>query len=193
MYMKTKIIKFALPIAAVLMTGTAFAYEEDIAENLCKKPKYTDFSLPEYKEPDKIEVAPESEFEFKISVWSDPKTLKLTGKQEKINFTVESTTTFHRIKAKLPASLTGKFVRIDSIVKAELGCYEKEGWLIKVADKKPETTASDAQPDTAAPQAEPPIPQSDSSPQSTAPSPSSDMPGAQSDTAAPQSATPPPQ
>lgn len=193
MYMKTKIIKFALTIAAILTSSAAIAYEADISENLCKKPKYTDFSLPEYKEPEKTEVVPESEFEFKISVWSDPKTLKLTGKKEKIDFTVESTSTFHRIKAKLPASLTGKFVRIDSFVKAELGCHEKEGWLIKVADKKPETTASDAQPDTATPQAEPPIPQPDSSPQSTVPAPSSDMPAVQPETAEPQSATPPSQ
>lgn len=163
--MKTRIIKFALTIAIVFVNGAAMAYEEDIQEDLCKKPKYTDFTLPVYKEPEKIEVAPESEFEFKISAWSDPKTIKVSAKNENIPFTVESTSTFHRVKAKLPASLNGKFARINASVKAVLGCDEQGGWLVKVADKKPEAsisvTPSSAessppvgQPDTPAPSSE---------------------------------------
>lgn len=155
MYMNTKIIKFALALVAVMASGSAVAYEDEKLEVFCKKPKFHDFSLPEYKEPEKTEVAPESEFEFKVSVWSDPKTVKLTGKKEKIPFTVESTTTFHRVKAKLPASLTGKFVRIDAAVKAELGCDEQDGWLIKVADKKPVADTPGSQPNEAAPQPAP--------------------------------------
>ncbi|MGZ8095239.1 MAG: hypothetical protein ACXWUD_03235 [Methylosarcina sp.] len=139
--MKIKIIKFALTIAALCINGAAIAYEADVEEDVCKKPKYTDFSLTEYKEPERIEVAPESEFEFKISAWADPSTIKLTAKREKIDFTVESTSTFHRVKAKLPASVTGKFARIDASVKAVLGCDEQKGWLVKIADKAPEAAA----------------------------------------------------
>lgn len=139
--MKIKIIKLALTIAALGINGAAIAYEEDIKEEVCKKPKYTDFSLTEYKEPERIEVAPESEFEFKISAWADPSTIKLTARKEKVDFTVESTSTFHRVKAKLPASLTGKFARIDASVKAVLGCDEQKGWLVKIADQKQETAA----------------------------------------------------
>jgi hypothetical protein len=139
--MKIKIIKFALTIAALCINGAAIAYEADIEEEVCKKPKYTDFSLTEYKEPEKIEVAPESEFEFKISAWADPSTIKLTARKEKVDFTVESTSTFHRVKAKLPASLNGKFARIDASVKAVLGCDEQKGWLVKIADKAPEAAA----------------------------------------------------
>jgi hypothetical protein len=139
--MKIKIIKIALAMAALCMNGAAIAYEADVEEDVCKKPKYTDFSLTEYKEPERIEVAPESEFEFKISAWADPTTLKLTARREKIDYTVESTSTFHRIKAKLPASLNGKFARIDANVKAVLGCDEQKGWLVKIADKKAEIAA----------------------------------------------------
>ncbi|WP_020564903.1 hypothetical protein [Methylosarcina fibrata] len=139
--MKIKIINFAFTLAALCLNGPALAYEADIEEEMCKKPKYTDFTLTEYKEPERIEVAPESEFEFKISAWADPTTLKLTARREKVDYTVESTSTFHRIKAKLPSSLNGKFARIDASVKAVLGCDEQKGWLVKIADKTPESAA----------------------------------------------------
>lgn len=136
--MKIRIIKRVLTVAAVLISGSAIAYTDDKEEIICKKPKYYDFSLPEYKESEKIEVAPESEFEFKISVWSDPETIRLTAKKMKLDYTVESTTTFHRVKSKLPADLIGTFARIDAYVKAELKCHEQVGWLVKIADKKTE-------------------------------------------------------
>lgn len=179
MYMKTRIIKFALVIAAIFTNGTAIAYEADFSEDVCKKPKFTDFNLTEYKEPEKLEVAPESEFEFKISVWADPTTIKLSGKREKIDFTVESTSTFHRVKAKLPARLNGKFARIDASVKAILGCDEQAGWLVKIADKKPEANTSAAQPENSAPQANMPAAQTETS-------------APEADTVAPQANTPEP-
>ncbi|MGJ0516956.1 MAG: hypothetical protein ACR65O_14535 [Methylomicrobium sp.] len=154
--MKTKIIKFTSVMAILLAAQTATAYEDEKVEDLCKKPKFTDFTLKEYVEPEKAEVPPESSFEFKVSAWSNPDTIRLTGKNEKIPFTVESNSSFHRIKAKLPASLTGKFVRINAAVKAVLGCEEKEGWLIKISESAsaapaPATPAADAKPQAAEP------------------------------------------
>lgn len=127
--------KFALLIAAVLFNSQAAAYSPEELEKDCKKPHITDFNLTEYKAPDNIEIAPESEFIIKVSAWADPSTIKLTAKKQALPFTVESTSTFHKIKAKLPASLNGSFVRIEVSVKAVLGCGDKEGWLVKVADK----------------------------------------------------------
>ena len=111
--MKTKIIKTALALVAVLASGTELAYEEETQKEYCKKPKYYDFSLPLYKEPEKIEVPPESEFEFKLSVWSDPEGIKLTARNENLPFTVESNSSFHLVKSKLLPGFTGKFVRIS--------------------------------------------------------------------------------
>ena len=105
----TKMIKSALFIAVVLFNGQAAAYSPEELEQACKKPRFTDFNLTEYKAPDNIEIAPESEFIIKISAWVDPTTIKLTAKKQPLPFTVESTSTFHKIKAKLPASLNGKF------------------------------------------------------------------------------------
>lgn len=134
MSMKTKIIKCASVLAILLAAQSAIAYEDEKVEEDCKKPKFTDFTLKEYVEPEKAEVPPEATFEFKVSAWSNPATIRLSGRNEKIPFTVESNSSFHRVKAKLPASLTGKFVRINAAVKAVLGCEEKEGWLVKIAE-----------------------------------------------------------
>ena len=131
----TKIFEFALFIAVVLFNGEAGAYSPEELEQSCKKPRFTDFNLTEYKAPDNIEVAPESEFIIKISVWADPTTIKLTAKKQALPFTVESNSSFHKVKAKLPPSLNGKFVRIDVSAKAVLGCDDKDGWLVKVANQ----------------------------------------------------------
>lgn len=139
--MKTTIITSALTIAIGFLSSSALAYEDERLEEVCKKPKFHDFSLPTYHEPEKIEVPSESVFEFKVSVWSNPDTIKLTARKEKIPFTVESNSSFHRVKAKLPADLNGKFARINAYVKAVLGCDEQAGWLVKIADKKGAETA----------------------------------------------------
>ncbi|WP_036303870.1 hypothetical protein [Methylomicrobium agile] len=161
--MKTRIIKVISVIAILLTAQSAFAYKDEKVEETCKKPKFTDFTLKEYIEPERAEVSPETAFEFKVSAWSNPSTIRLTGKGEKIPFTVESNSSFHRVKAKLPASLNGKFVRINAAVKAVLGCEEKEGWLVKVAESAPAapapaTPAEEAKPENAesAPQNEAP-------------------------------------
>ena len=130
----SKKFKFAFFIAAVLVNGQSGAYSPEELEQACKKPHFTDFNLTEYKAPDNIEIAPESEFIIKISAWADPSTIKLTAKKQALPFTVESNSSFHKIKAKLPASLNGNFVRIDVGVKAVLGCGSKKGWLVKVAN-----------------------------------------------------------
>lgn len=122
-------------IAAVLFTGTVFAYESGKVDEICKKPQFRDFNLPVYQEPEKTEVPPESTLSFLVSPWAKADTIKLTAKNEKLEYTIESNSSFHRVKAKLPAAFNGQYVRINVTAKAELGCYDKNGWLIKIADK----------------------------------------------------------
>ena len=131
----TKIFRSVLCITAIIFSASAAAYSPEELEKACKKPKFTDFNLPEYKAPSNIETAPESEFIIKISAWADPTTIQLTAKKQPLNFTVETTSTFHKIKAKLPASLNGNFVRINVSAQAITGCDDAFGWLVKVADK----------------------------------------------------------
>ncbi|HEY8096103.1 MAG TPA: hypothetical protein VIE65_08415 [Methylobacter sp.] len=122
-------------IAAALFTGTVFAYESNKVDEICKKPQFRDFNLPVYQEPEKTEVPPESTLSFLVSSWAKADTIKLTAKNENLEYTIESNSSFHRIKAKLPAALNGQYVRINVTAKSDLGCYDKNGWLIKIADK----------------------------------------------------------
>lgn len=131
--------KSALVIAVVLFNGAVWAYSSEDTTPVCKKPKFNNFNLAEYKAPERKEVAPESELSFVVSSWVDPSTIKLMAKRHPLDFTVESNSSFHRVKAKLPAALTGQFVRIDASARAVLGCDEQDGWLVKIAQK---TTAA---------------------------------------------------
>jgi hypothetical protein len=132
----TKLIVLAV---VLLANSAAFAYSPDELKKECHKPKFTDFTLTEYKVPEQREVAPESEFSFKVPAWTDPDSIKLTIKNHAIAFSIESNNNFHKVKAKLPAEFTGKFVRLDVRAKASDGvCHEEMGWLLKVADKAPE-------------------------------------------------------
>lgn len=122
-------------IATVLFTSTTMAYDPGKTDEICKKPQFREFNLPVYKEPEKTEVPPESTLSFMISPWAKPDSIKLTAKNQNLEYTVESNSSFHRVKAKLPAAFNGQYVRINVTAKAELGCYDKNGWLIKIADK----------------------------------------------------------
>jgi hypothetical protein len=57
------------------------------------------------------------------------------AKKQPLDFRVESNSSFHKISAKLPASLNGNFVRIDVSAKSIMGCDDKDGWLVKIAEK----------------------------------------------------------
>lgn len=122
-------------LAAVFCNGAAYAYSSGPTDEVCKKPKFNNFNLAEYKAPEKKEVAPESELSFVVSPWVDPVTIKLTAKMQPLDFTVESNSSFHRVRAKLPAAFNGQFVRINASARAVLGCDEQDGWLIKIAEK----------------------------------------------------------
>ena len=131
----TKMFSPILLMTAVLFTGTVFAYESGKTDEICKKPQFRDFNLPVYQEPEKAEDPPESTLSFMVSPWANPETIKLTAKNQNLEFTVESNSSFHRVKAKLPAAFNGQYVRINARATAILGCSDQLGWLIKVAEK----------------------------------------------------------
>ena len=112
------IFKCLTLILVALCSVEAFAYSDDKDKEICRHPKVQEFTLPEYKAPDMKEVPPETEFTFVVSGWADPKKFKLSGKNMDIPFTVQSTETFHKVKAKLPAALTGQSVRISARIPA---------------------------------------------------------------------------
>ncbi|MDP3010314.1 MAG: hypothetical protein Q8N30_14765 [Methylococcales bacterium] len=137
-----KLTKSVLLTALLLMNGTAFAYSPEELAKECHKPKFTDFTLPEYKMPEQHQVAPETAFSFKVPAWTNKDTIKLTVKNQAIPFTVESNSSFHKVTSKIPAEFTGKFFRLNASAKVIDGvCHEETGWLIKVEDKAPAEAA----------------------------------------------------
>jgi glycogen synthase len=128
-------VQVTLAVALLSVSVGSYAYSVGEVEEACKKPQVREFSLPTYQEPEKIEVAAESEFSFKLSEWTDPSTIKVTMKEQSVPIVIESNSSFHKVTAKIPAEYTGKYVRINLFSKAIIGCYEREGWLVKVANK----------------------------------------------------------
>lgn len=151
--MKLVTILKSLALIAVAMSSVeALAYSDDKDKERCRNPKIQEFTLPEYKAPDNKEAPAEAEFSFVVSGWANPKKFKLTGKDLDIPFTVQSSETYHKVKAKLPPEFTGKTVRLSARIPAILGCYSTIGWLIKVADK-PKVVEEPKPPETAVPAA----------------------------------------
>jgi hypothetical protein len=122
-------------IALLLLANSAWAYSPPMSEDLCKKPKFTDFSLTEYNAATNAEVAAESAFFFKVSAWVDPKSIKVIAKGKELPITIDSTSTFHKVSLTIPTEMSGGFVRFNASATAILGCDQQHGWLIKVAAK----------------------------------------------------------
>ncbi|MGR9114930.1 MAG: hypothetical protein ACU85E_04135 [Gammaproteobacteria bacterium] len=131
-------IRYLAQIASLLgalsVSNQAFAYTDEKTEEICKDPKIKGFNLPTYNATDKNEVPPEAELSFTVSGWTDPETIVVTAKNEPLDLSIENKMIFFRVKAKLPASLNGKFVRVNVRAKAVLGCKGETGWLLKVAN-----------------------------------------------------------
>lgn len=130
-----KYLNLIMMFMTLIFTHDAAAYNAGMVEDVCKKPKFSSFSLAEYKNPDKLEVAAESDFSFVISNWIDPTTIKLTAKKKPLPFTVEDKNSFFLVHSKLLPEQKGQFVRLDVQVMAKLGCKALDGWLVKVAEQ----------------------------------------------------------
>lgn len=122
-----------LVLTALLFSHNALAYNAGSVDEVCKKPKFSSFSLAEFTAAKKLEVPPESDFSFTISSGIDPATLKLTAKKKSLPFTITDKNSFFLVTGKIPAEYTGQFVRMDVQVTSKLACKGLDGWLIKVA------------------------------------------------------------
>lgn len=138
-------MKFTVLMFATLSVNVASAYTEEKDKPVCKAPKIRDFNLPVYSAEEKVEVPPESELMFTISNWTKPESIKVTAKGVPLEANIEDKNSFFRVTAKLPAELSGKYVRINVMANAVLGCKGEGGWLVKVADGQAPAPSSDAE------------------------------------------------
>lgn len=146
----SKILQGVLISAVLLMSGNALAFRGGgPIQDHCRDPKFKGFSLTEFKAPEKAEVAPESEFSFTLSGWTDPEKIKLTVKDKVLPIEILFKKSFYLIKSKIPAEYTGKFVRINAFATATMGCRSKDGWLVKVASGPAAAEAAPAEAEAA--------------------------------------------
>ncbi len=133
--MKKPSLSALILLTPLLATGSlVFAYDPADDKPVCKKPRFTDFSLPEYNAAThNQQVTPEAAFFFKVPADVDPASITLIAKKKPLPFTVEKTSTFYKVTSKLPAEVSGHFVRLDVHANSTLGCDGEDGWLIKVS------------------------------------------------------------
>ncbi len=119
---------------AIFSTGSALAFEVGGRRNDCRVPKFRSFSPPERIKKGPIpEVEPESEISFTVSRTADPESIRVVVKKQTLKALVVDKNSFFQVSAKLPATLNGKFARIDIWAKSKEGeCKTEDGWLIKV-------------------------------------------------------------
>ena len=174
--MTQKIGPGLLILLILLSSFEAAAYYDEKKDELCREPKIQEFNLPEYSAANMKEVPAEAEFSFVVSGWANPKKIKVMAKDKPIPFTVESSDTFHKVKGKIPAEYTGKYIRLNVRIPAVLECYSTQGWLLKVAGSPsaganapapaatpaPATSAPKTEPAASPPAAEPAAPKPES-------------------------------
>ena len=131
---KSKILNIILVLGTLFFTPSVFAYNAGTLDKNCKPPKLMDFNPPEKTKNTPVpEVASETEISFNVSGYADPTTIKAQAKNEKLDLNIVDRNSFYLVSAKLPASLSGKYARIDIKAKAQSGpCVAKDGWLIKI-------------------------------------------------------------
>ena len=132
-------------LSIVLFSGTAFAYNAGNADDKCKIAKFSDFNPPAKTADTPVsETEAESEVSFKVSGYADPTSIRVIAKKQQLKLDITDRNSFYLVKTKLPASLSGKYVRFN--IKAQThtgGCIGKGGWLFKV---KPAEKTADAEP-----------------------------------------------
>lgn len=117
--------------------GDALAYDAsprgDVA-NMCSQVTFSEFMpKPFSHDTNNVEVAPQSAFSFFASKATLQKTITVTIKGERIPITVKPQSNGFLVTGKLPATVTGSYVRIEIMGQGPNQCERPDGWLLKVA------------------------------------------------------------
>ncbi len=85
-------------------------------------------------EKNNVAVAPKSEFSFLASKTTNWPSITVKIKDEKVPVTVTPATNGHLVKGKLPASVKGRYIRLEVFAKGPNNCDKADGWLLKVGN-----------------------------------------------------------
>ncbi len=133
--MKTiKSLKIILVFVTILFTGSAVAYGTGSSEQKCKKPRFRSFSPAEQVKGGPVpEVEAEATVGFWVSGFAEPISIRAEVKGQKLKLNVVNKQPYYRVTIKLPATLNGKYARINIQARVKNDdCVGKDGWLIKV-------------------------------------------------------------
>ncbi len=153
-------LKIIIIFGAFFCTSSAFAYtNKSGGVKDCFKPRFRSFVPPKKIDRGPVpEVEAESEFSFTLSENADPYSLRIKVRDQILKANIVDKNSFFKVTSRLPASLNGKFARINLRVKARRGngvCIAQDGFLLKV---KPATAVVETiEPVVTAPEESSPI------------------------------------
>jgi hypothetical protein len=118
------IIKSFCVLLLLFNSQPIFAYGSSSSTKACAKPKFSEF-----KPASNSEVTADSEFAFLASKNTEPKTIKVTVKQQSVDVTIIPTAQGYQVTGKLPSNLTGA-ARINISADTTSHCPDNDGWLV---------------------------------------------------------------
>lgn len=115
-------------LGLLFLNTSVWAYGSSSSAKACEKPKFTDFTPA-----DKADVAPQSAFSFQASSATNPKTLRVTIKDQAVEVSITPKNTGYLVQGKLPAGLTGTVARVNIAAESPSRCKGNDGWLVNVS------------------------------------------------------------
>ncbi len=99
----------------------------------CANVIFSAFTPPPFSaDKNNVEIAPKSEFSFLASKTALFPSITVKIKEEKVPVTVTPINNGFLVKGKIPASVSGSYIRLDIFAKGPSDCDKTDGWLLKV-------------------------------------------------------------
>ncbi|NOQ36143.1 MAG: hypothetical protein GQ569_09650 [Methylococcaceae bacterium] len=111
----------------ITFTNQVAAYGTSSSKKACKKPTFSEFSPPKL-----TEVKPQSEFSFIASSTTDPKSIKVTVKEQSVVIKVSEKGNKYLVTGKLPSEIKGSHARVKIEATGTNRCKGDDGWLLKM-------------------------------------------------------------
>jgi hypothetical protein len=133
------ILQLVLTVGVCGTFGNVWAYDTSPYSpgslDPCTQVYFSAFKpTPFSAEKNNVEVAPKSEFSFLASKTTNWPSITVKIKEEKVPVTVTTITNGYLVKGKLPASVKGRYIRLEIFAKGPNNCDKADGWLLKVGD-----------------------------------------------------------
>lgn len=133
------ILQLGLAVGVCGIAGQVSAYDTSPyspgSTDPCTQVYFSAFTpAPFSAEKNNVEVAPKSEFSFLASKSTNYPSITVKIKDEKVPVTVTQNTNGYLVKGKLPASVKGRYIRLEIFARGPNDCDKADGWLLKVGN-----------------------------------------------------------